>query len=80
MHYVTHVVVAVDVGVTQHAVQVLIDGFNDDMGVAGKDGDEGALGEENPHLQRKRCIRTTGQNPGPGVSPCPSYLNAYHSN
>lgn len=51
VHYVAHVVVAIDVGITQHAVQVLVDGFDDDVGVAGKDGDEGALGEENPHLQ-----------------------------
>ena len=47
---VPHVVVAVDVGVTQHAVQVLVDGLDDDVGVAGKDGDEGPLVEQHPHL------------------------------
>lgn len=54
VHYVAHVVMAVDVRITQHAVQVLVDGFNDNVGVAGKNGDEWALREENPHLQRKR--------------------------
>lgn len=47
---VPHVVVPVDVGVPQHAVQVLVDGFDDDVRVAGEDGDEGAFGEENSHL------------------------------
>ena len=47
---VPHVVVPVDVGVTQHAVQVLVDGLDDDVGVAGEDGDEGSLGEQHPHL------------------------------
>ena len=53
---VPHVVVAVDVGVSQHAVQVLVDGLDDDVGVAGKDGDEGALGEEDPHLSVCVCV------------------------
>lgn len=48
---VPHVVVAIDVGVSQHTVEVLVDSFYDDMGIAGKDGDEGAFGEENPHLE-----------------------------
>ena len=47
---VPHVVVAVDVGVPQDAVQVLVDGLDDDVRVAGEDGDEGALGEQDPHL------------------------------
>lgn len=58
VHYVAHVVMAVDVGITQHTVQVLVDGFNDDVGVARKNGDKGALGEENPHLQKMRSFRT----------------------
>lgn len=48
---VPHVVVSVDVGVSQDAVQVLVDGFDDDVRVAGKDGDEGSFGEQHPHLQ-----------------------------
>lgn len=51
MDNIPHVVMAVDVGVPQHTVEVLVDGFNDDMWVAGKDGDEWAFGEENPHLR-----------------------------
>lgn len=50
MDDVSHVVMAVDVGVPEHAVQVLVDGLDDDVGVAGKDGDEGAFGEQHPHL------------------------------
>lgn len=50
MHDVSHVVVAVDVGVSQHAVEVLVDGFDDDVRVTGEDGDERAFGEENSHL------------------------------
>lgn len=53
---VAHVVVAVYVGVPQHAVQVLIDGFDDDMGVTGKDRDEGTLGEKDPHLYKNGFI------------------------
>lgn len=40
---VPHVVVPVDVGVSQHAVEVLVYGFDDDVWVACKDGDEGAF-------------------------------------
>ena len=54
VHDVAHVVVAVDVGVTKNAVQVLVDGLDDDVRVAGEDGDEGALGEEHPHLDGRR--------------------------
>lgn len=53
MDDVSHVVVAVDVRVSQHAVQVLVDGFDDDVRVTGKDGDERTLGEENSHLKEK---------------------------
>lgn len=45
MHDVAHVVMPVDVGVTEHAVEVLVDGLNDDVWVACKDGDEGTFGE-----------------------------------
>lgn len=51
MNNVPHVVVPVDVGVSQNAVEVLVDGFDDNMGVASKDGDKRAFGEENPDLQ-----------------------------
>lgn len=51
MYDVPHVVMAVDVGISQNAVQVLVDGFDDDVWVAGKDGDEGAFGEQHPNLQ-----------------------------
>lgn len=51
MDDVAHVVMAVDVGVTQHTVEVLVYGFNDDMRVAGKDGDEGTFREEHSNLQ-----------------------------
>lgn len=54
---VSHVVMSVDVGVSQHTVEVLVDGFYDDMRVAGKDGDERALREENPHLKRQKMGR-----------------------
>lgn len=49
---VSHVVVAIDVGVSQYAVEILIDGFDDNMGVTGKDGDKRAFGEQYPHLER----------------------------
>ena len=42
---VPHVVMSVDVGVSEDAVQVLVNGFDDDVRVAGKDGDEGTFGE-----------------------------------
>lgn len=52
---VPHVVVSIDVGVPQDAVQVLVDGFDDDVRVAGEDGDEGAFGKQDSncveHLQ-----------------------------
>lgn len=48
---VPHVVVSIDVGVPQHAVQVLVDGFDDDVWVTGKDGDEGPFGEQHAHLK-----------------------------
>lgn len=48
---VPHVVMSVDVGVSQHTVEVLVDSFDDNMGVAGKDGDKRAFGEEDPHLE-----------------------------
>lgn len=51
VHNVPHVVVTVDVGVSQNAVQVLVDGFDDDVWVTGKDGDEGPFGEQHPYLQ-----------------------------
>lgn len=54
MNDVPHVVVSIDVGVSQHTVEVLVDSFDDDMGVTGKDGNERAFGEENPYL-RKKC-------------------------
>jgi hypothetical protein len=44
---------AVDVGVPEHAVQVLVDGLDDDVGVAGEDGDEGAFGKQHPHLVKQ---------------------------
>lgn len=53
MDDVPHVVMSVDVGVSEDAVQVLVDGFDDDVGVAGEDGDEGAFREQHPHLQEK---------------------------
>ena len=65
---VPHVVVPVDVGVSQHAVQVLVDGLDDDVGVAGEDGDEGALGEEDPHLCGVVCLVWRVWCGGPGVS------------
>lgn len=60
VHDVAHIIMAVDVGITQHAVQVLVDGFDDDVGVAGKDGDERALGEEHSHLHQAeiKCVTT----------------------
>lgn len=51
MYDVPHVVMAVDVGISQNAVQVLVDGFDNDVWVAGKDRDEGAFGEQHPNLQ-----------------------------
>lgn len=56
MDDVSHVVMAVDVGVPEHAVQVLVDGLDDDVGVAGEDGDEGAFGEEHSHLVKRNRI------------------------
>ena len=50
---VPHVVVSVDVRVSQDAVQVLVDGFDDDVRVAGEDGDERTFREQNAHLQHK---------------------------
>lgn len=47
---VPHVVVSVD-KVPQDAVEVLVDGLDDDVRVAGKDGDEGTLGEQDSHLR-----------------------------
>lgn len=40
---VFHVVMAVDVGVSQHTVKILVDSFDDNMGVTGKDGDKRAF-------------------------------------
>lgn len=54
MNYVAHVVVAVDVGVTEHAVEVLVNGLYDDMRVTGKDGNEWAFGKQNSDLWAKR--------------------------
>lgn len=48
---VSHVVMAIDVGVTQHTVEVLVYGLDDDMRVTSKDGDEGAFREEHSNLQ-----------------------------
>lgn len=48
---IPHVVMSVDVGVSQHTVEVLVDSFDDNMRVAGKDGDKRAFGEEHPHLE-----------------------------
>lgn len=48
---VPHVIMSIDVGVSQYTVKVLVDSFNDNMGVAGKDGDKRAFGEENAHLE-----------------------------
>lgn len=53
---VPHVVVAVDVGVSQHTIEVLVDSFYDNMGITGKDGDKRAFGEEYPHLEQERNI------------------------
>lgn len=49
---VAHVVVSVDVGVSEDAVQVLVDGFDDDVRVTGEDGDERAFGEQNADLRK----------------------------
>lgn len=57
MDDVAHVVVAVDVGVTQHTVEVLVYSFDDDVRVTCKDGDEGTFGEQHPHLI-ERAITT----------------------
>lgn len=51
MHDVSHVVMAIDVGVSQDAVEVLVDSFDDNMRVTSKDGDKRAFGEEDPHLE-----------------------------
>lgn len=51
MDDVSHVVVSIDVRVSQHAVEVLVDSFDDNVGVTGKDGDKGAFREEDPHLE-----------------------------
>ncbi len=51
---VPHVVVSVDVGVSQHTVEVVVDSFDDNMGVTSKDGDKSACGEEYPLLKRER--------------------------
>lgn len=51
MNNVPHVVMSIDVGVSQHTVEVLVYSFDDNMGVAGKDGDKRAFGEEHPHLE-----------------------------
>lgn len=51
MNDVPHVVVSIDVGISEHTVEVLIDSFNDNMGIAGKDGDKRTLGEEYSHLE-----------------------------
>ena len=51
---VPHVVVSVDVGVSQYTVEVLVDSFDDDMGVTGKDGNKRTFGEEHPHLEGER--------------------------
>lgn len=51
MDDVPHVVMSVDVGVSQHTVKVLVDSFDDNMGVTGKDGDKRAFGEKYPHLE-----------------------------
>ena len=48
---VPHVVVSVDVGVSQHTVEVLVDSFDDDMGVTGKNGNKRPFGEEYPDLE-----------------------------
>lgn len=48
---VLHVVMSVDVRVSQHTVEVLVDGFDDNMGVTGKHRDKRAFGEEYPHLE-----------------------------
>lgn len=54
---VSHVVVAIDVRVSKHTVEVLIDCFNYNVGVAGKNGDKRTLREEDSHLERKRNKR-----------------------
>lgn len=51
MDNVPHVVMSIDVRVSQHTVEVLVDSFDDNMGVTCKDGDKRAFGEENPHLE-----------------------------
>lgn len=48
---VPHVVMSIDVRVSQDTVKVLVDSFDDNMGVTCEDGDKGAFGEENPHLE-----------------------------
>lgn len=58
---VPHVVVSIDIGVSEDAVQVLVDGFDDDVRVAGKNGDEGPFGEQHPHLQDKQPRTVTLQ-------------------
>lgn len=52
MNNISHIVVSVDVGVPQHTVEVLVDSFDDDMRVTGKDGDKRAFGEEYPDLEK----------------------------
>lgn len=54
VYNVAHVIMAVDVGVTQYTVQVLVDSFNNDVRVTGKDRDEWTFGEKHPHLEIKR--------------------------
>lgn len=51
MDNVLHVVMSINVGVSQYTVEVLVDSFDDNMGVTGKDGDKRAFGEENPYLE-----------------------------
>lgn len=57
---VPHVVVAVDIGVAEHAVEVLIYSFDDDMRVAGKDGDEGTFGKKHSNLRTQDIRKTLG--------------------
>lgn len=56
MNDVPHVVVSVDVGVSEDTVQVLIDGLDDDVRVTGKDGDEWTFGEQHPYLQPRKIM------------------------
>lgn len=59
MDDVSHVVMAIDVGVSQHTVKVLVDSFDDNMRVTRKDGDKRAFGEEYSNLAAEKNQKIT---------------------